>query len=76
MMFHSPEILTVSELTTEIKKTLEDNFEQVSVIGEISNFKKHVSGHWYFNLKDSSALICCTMWKGFNNYVFLLLRMG
>jgi exodeoxyribonuclease VII large subunit len=76
MMFHSPKILTVSELTTEIKKTLEDNFEQVAVIGEISNFKKHVSGHWYFNLKDSSALICCTMWKGFNNYVFFTPQDG
>lgn len=62
--------LTVSELTKQIKFILEEEFSQVSVIGEISNFKAHISGHWYFNLKDSDALIYCTMWKGFNNYVF------
>jgi exodeoxyribonuclease VII large subunit len=64
------EILTVSELTNKIKFTLEDNFSQINIVGEISNFKAHVSGHWYFNLKDSNAVINCTMWKGLNSYVF------
>lgn len=64
------DILTVSELTKEIKQTLETNFDKISVQGEISNFKAHVSGHWYFSLKDKNATISCTMWKGFNNYVF------
>ena len=68
--------LTVSELTREIKLTLEDNFSRVSVIGEISNFKDHVSGHWYFNLKDSDAVINCTMWRGFNNYVYFTPQDG
>ncbi|MCH8942786.1 MAG: exodeoxyribonuclease VII large subunit [Bacteroidetes bacterium] len=64
------DIPTVSELTKQIKQTLETNFEKISVQGEISNFKAHVSGHWYFSLKDKNAAISCTMWKGFNNYVF------
>ena len=64
------EILTVSELTKLIKVSLEEEFSEISVKGEISNFKAHVSGHWYFNLKDSGALINCAMWKGLNNYVF------
>ena len=64
------DILTVSELTKEIKQTLETNFDKLSVQGEISNFKAHVSGHWYFSLKDKNATISCTMWKGFHNYVF------
>ena len=68
--------LTVSELTKELKQTLEENFSSVSVIGEISNFKSHVSGHWYFNLKDSGAVINCTMWKGFNQYVFFTPQDG
>jgi len=68
--------LTVSELTKEIRRTLEESFEQVSVIGEISNFKSHVSGHWYFSLKDSDAVINCTMWKGFNQYVFFTPQDG
>ena len=69
-------ILTVSELTSELKKTLEKNFERISVVGEISNFKPHISGHWYFNLKDSDAVISCTMWKGFNQYVFFTPQDG
>ncbi len=69
-------VLSVSELTREIKFALEENFSRISVIGEISNFKSHVSGHWYFNLKDSDAVINCTMWKGFNNYVYFTPQDG
>ena len=75
-MANETQILTVSELTKEIRKTLEENFEQVSVIGEISNFKSHISGHWYLSLKDSDAVINCTMWKGFNQYVFFTPQDG
>jgi len=70
------QILTVSELTIEIRRTLEESFQQVSVIGEISNFKSHISGHWYFSLKDADAVINCTMWKGFNQYVFFTPQDG
>ncbi|MBK9098928.1 MAG: exodeoxyribonuclease VII large subunit [bacterium] len=75
-MVNQIQILTVSELTKEIRRTLEENFEQVSVIGEISNFKAHISGHWYFSLKDADAVINCTMWKGFNQYVFFTPQDG
>ena len=75
-MADETQILTVSELTKEIRKTLEETFEQVSVIGEISNFKSHISGHWYFSLKDADAVINCTMWKGFNQYVFFTPQDG
>jgi exodeoxyribonuclease VII large subunit len=70
------EILTVSELTSQIKFVLEEGFSAVIVEGEISNFKAHVSGHWYFNLKDANAVISCTMWKGLNNYVFFTPQDG
>ncbi len=69
-------VLSVSEITGLIKQTLEDNFSEVGVIGEISNFKAHVSGHWYFTLKDSNAQISCTMWRGVNNYVFFTPQDG
>ena len=75
-MSNNIQILTVSELTKEIRSTLEEAFEQVSVVGEISNFKSHISGHWYFSLKDSDAVINCTMWKGFNQYVFFTPQDG
>jgi len=68
--------LTVSEITKNIKVLLEENFSQVSVVGEISNFKPHISGHWYFNLKDSDAVISCTMWKGLNSYVYFTPQDG
>lgn len=63
------EILSVSELTNFIKQILENEFSEITVVGEISNFKAHVSGHWYFTLKDNSSQISCTMWKGLNSYV-------
>lgn len=69
-------ILTVSELTTSIKNTLEDNYRDINLVGEISNFKAHVSGHWYFTLKDSGAQISATMWKGVNSYVFFTPQDG
>lgn len=69
-------VLTVSEITGSIKRVIEENFESVSIIGEISNFKAHFSGHWYFTLKDANASINCTMWKGLNNYVFFTPQDG
>ena len=68
--------LTVSEITRQIKKNLEDNFSSLSIVGELSNFKAHSSGHWYFTLKDSDAQISCTMWRGVNNYVFFSPQEG
>lgn len=64
------QIFSVSEITKSIKFILESTFEKITIEGEISNFKAHGSGHWYFNLKDEEAVINCTMWKGLNNYVF------
>jgi len=70
------QVFSVSEITGLIKLTLEESFSEISVIGEISNFKAHISGHWYFTLKDPNAQISCTMWKGLNNYVFFTPQDG
>lgn len=71
------QFLTVSELTKQIKIKLEEGFASFTVIGEISGFKPHVSsGHWYFNLKDSIAVICCTMWRANTSYVFFTPQDG
>ena len=74
--FSNLDTISVSELTKQIKLTLEENFSEVSVVGEISNFKAHVSGHWYFNLKDANAVISCAMWKGLNSMVFFTPQNG
>lgn len=60
-------ILSVSELTRTIKSVLEESFENVIVQGEISNFKKHTSGHFYFTLKDANAQLSAVMWRGKNS---------
>lgn len=64
------QIFTVSQLTQSIRFVLEQTFDDVLLVGEISNFKSYSSGHWYFILKDENAVINCVMWKGLNNYVF------
>lgn len=58
------EFLTVSELTTAIKKHLESRFPLVAVKGEISNFKEQSSGHLYFTLKDAEAQISAVLFRG------------
>lgn len=56
-------ILSVSEVTSEIKEVLEETFDDVLVMGEISNFKRHSSGHLYFTLKDAGAQLSGVMWS-------------
>jgi exodeoxyribonuclease VII large subunit len=61
---NTPE-LTVSELSSALKRTVEDTYGHVRVRGEISGFRgPHSSGHCYFALKDESAKIEAVIWKG------------
>ena len=62
----SREIFTVSAVTQQIKLLLEETLPPFWMTGEISNFKRHSSGHFYFSLKDEGAQIPCTMWAGRN----------
>ena len=55
--------LTVSELTSLVKATLEGSFYNLTVEGEISGFRPASTGHWYFSLKDSGAVISAAMWR-------------
>ena len=59
----SSKVFTVSELTRQIRGTLETKFSAVWVQGEISNYKLHPSGHQYFTLKDQRAQISCVIWR-------------
>src|SRR5947208_5842078 len=56
-------VFTVTELTRNIRGTLETKFAAVWVQGEISNYKLHPSGHRYFTLKDQRAQIACVIWR-------------
>ena len=59
-----PEPLSVSALTARIKELLEEQVGEVSVAGEISNFRRQASGHCYFTLKDEGSQIPCALFKG------------
>ena len=61
---NAPEI-TITELSSALKRTIEDQFGYVRVRGEISGWRgPHSSGHAYFSLKDQGAKIDAVMWKG------------
>jgi exodeoxyribonuclease VII large subunit len=55
---------SVSEIAGALKRTVESAFGQVRVRGELSQFRRQSSGHWYGSLKDERALIDLAMWKG------------
>lgn len=57
-------IYTVSELNGDIKSLLEEQFPFVWIVGEISNFRIPVSGHFYFTLKDEDSQINAVMFRG------------
>ncbi len=57
-------VFTIGQLTRLIKNTLEDSFSSITVVGEISNFVRHSSGHWYFSLKDAQAQLSGVMFRG------------
>lgn len=58
--------LTVSTLTKYIKYKFDQDphLQSVLIKGELSNFKKHSSGHLYFNVKDKESVISAMMFKG------------
>ncbi|WP_454616890.1 exodeoxyribonuclease VII large subunit [Bradyrhizobium cenepequi] len=62
-LLNAPEF-TVSELSSALKRTVEDRFGHVRVRGEITGFRgPHSSGHCYFALKDENAKIEAVIWK-------------
>jgi exodeoxyribonuclease VII large subunit len=58
--------MTVSELNAEIKAAVERGFASVWVEGEVVDFRRAASGHWYFNLNDGTSQVKCVCWKGTN----------
>ena len=57
------EIISVGELNRSAKHLLENAFNNISVVGEISNMSRPSSGHIYFTLKDEDGAIGCAMWR-------------
>ncbi len=63
MMREKTSILTVSRLNALLREVVEDNFVDVLVEGEISNFSTPASGHCYFSLKDADAQLRAVMFR-------------
>ncbi len=69
---------SVSQLISSIKLSLEDEFTQVLVEGEITNLSKSGPGHWYFSLVDDNSLISSALFKfdSFRNPIIKKLKDG
>ena len=69
-------LFSVREITANIRQFLEAKFSRIGVRGEVSSFTCHASGHWYFNLKDSSAQISAVMFRSANQKVTFQPKVG
>ena len=57
-------VLTVSELTTQVKRLVEQHIGTIWVTGEITNLRQQSSGHVYFTLKDADTQVACVLFRG------------
>ena len=60
----SDKVYSVSDITADIRESLEDRFNGVWIEGEISNHRLPASGHHYFTLKDGGAQLSCVLFRG------------
>ena len=68
--------LTVSELSTALKRTIEDAYGYVRVRGELGKVSYHGNGHVYFDLKDDRACIAGVIWRSTAPRIKLRLEAG
>src|ERR1700739_3404588 len=68
--------LTVSELSTALKRTIEDAYGYVRVRGELGKVSYHGNGHVYFDLKDDRACIAGVIWRSPAPRIKLRLEAG
>ncbi len=72
----APPVLTVSALNQAVARLLERSFPLAWVSGEVSNFTRAASGHWYFTLKDDAAQVRAVMFRGRAQYADFTPREG
>ena len=69
-------VLTVTALNQQVARLLERSFPLTWISGEVSNFTKASSGHWYFTLKDDAAQVRAVMFRGRAQYAGFIPREG
>lgn len=72
----SDKIFSVTEINSLIKDMLEGTFPQLTIEGEISNYRPNSTGHIYFTLKDSANQISAVMFRGYANYLNFKIQDG
>lgn len=71
-----PNVLTISDLTAQIRDQLEEEFKDVWVVGELSSFRAPSSGHLYFTLKDEECQMKAVMFRSYAGLLRFVLKMG
>lgn len=69
-------VITVSALNQAVSRLLERSFPLTWISGEVSNFTRAASGHWYFTLKDDGAQVRAVMFRGRAQYAGFVPREG
>ncbi len=72
----TPSVISVSALNQAVSRTLERSFPLAWIAGEISNFTRATSGHWYFTLKDDTAQVRAVMFRGRSQFAGFMPRDG
>lgn len=72
----APPVLTVTALNQQVARLLERSFPLIWIGGEISNFTRASSGHWYFTLKDDAAQVRSVMFRSRAQYAGFIPREG
>ncbi len=71
-------VLSVTQLNEYVRKSLaaDPMLRSLCICGELSNFKRHVSGHLYFTLKDEDAAVNCAMFRSAADHIRFVPRNG
>jgi exodeoxyribonuclease VII large subunit len=69
-------VMTVTALNQAVARLLERSFPLTWIAGEVSNFTRASSGHWYFTLKDDAAQVRAVMFRGRAQYAGFIPREG
>ena len=75
-VYAPPPVLTVTALNAQVARLLERTFPLTWIGGEISNFTRASSGHWYFTLKDDGAQVRAVMFRGKAQFAGFIPREG
>jgi exodeoxyribonuclease VII large subunit len=70
------DVYTVARLNREVRGLLEAGLPSLWIEGELSNFSRPASGHWYFTLKDEAAQVRCVMFRQRNQAIRFAVQDG